>query len=185
MRIYICSIVLLSLIGCVTTADKKTTSTTNNAALKLAQIVTEHEDPGADLKADLHQRIDFEDQYWQEQLSKVLSGEDLEKALEHLDDSQNQLEDSTESLTSRDELNARMANFLSTVFTDDELTKLVAMLSAPEWEKYQLVMRQISLAPDILGVRADFNEVLEKQRDKLGQNIFGEQSFEDEPVASH
>lgn len=184
MRIFL-SIALLCLAGCSATSEKNSTSSTNNAAVQLAQLVTEREDPSVALKVDLHQRINFEEQYWREQLSKVLTGEDLEKALEHLNEFQNQLEDSSESLTSTDELNARIANFLATVFTEDELTKLVAMLSAPEWEKYQLVMRQISLAPDILGVRSDFNEVLEKQRDKLGQDIFGEQSFEDEPVASH
>lgn len=160
------------LVGCAT--HNQADQNLKAPALQLAETSTRNEDLSDVLMSEFFKQLEFEQEYWRAELGKVLTGEQLEKALAELQSFNQKMVRTSESLTSDQLINQRVAEYFSKAFTAQELENLARLMSSPEWQKYQLVTRQMSLAPDTLGLRADFTKALEKERDLMGQRIFGE-----------
>lgn len=173
MRNFLLATFMMVLSGC-SSIRAENPAGASSPALQLAQLVIAQESPGLALKADFAQRVEFEEQYWRGELGKVLSGAELEKALEELAVFRGRMDDKSASLSADTTLIARITGFFSQNFTPEELQTLTGFMGSPEWQKYQATMRQISLAPDLLGLRTDFTVALEQERELMAARIFGE-----------
>lgn len=160
------------LVGCAT--HNQADQNQKSPALQLAKTSTRNEDLGGVLISEFSRQLEFEQQYWRAELGKVLSGDDLEKALAELQSFSQKMVQTSETLTSDQLINQRVAEYFSKAFTEEELENLAKLMSSPEWLKYQIVLQQMSLAPDTLGLRGDFTKALERERELMGARIFGE-----------